>query len=109
MSYGEEYGIVMKSSELQMMKERHNLIKQDVRTCRLDALDLAMPKIPTPKRYELPRPSLHRKERRPPKVNIIRERLGKPKILNELRRLSALTKEQKRRKAVYISKLTVVV
>ena len=100
MSYGEEYGIVMKSSELEMMKERHELIKQDVSSCRLDALDLAMPRIPTPFRYELPRPSLHRKERRPPKVNIIGERLGQPKILNELSRISALTEEEKKRKAV---------
>ena len=76
MSYGEEYGIVMQSSELEMMKERHELIKKDVSTCRLDALDLAMPKIPSPTRYELPRPSIHRKKTTPPESQHNRRAIG---------------------------------
>ena len=100
MRYSEEYGIVMKSSERDMMRERHAIIKRELNYSSLGPLNLEMPKIPDKKRYILPRPTLHRKERRPPKVNILGEKLGAPKILNDLTRIHKLTEEQKRRKEV---------
>ena len=103
MSFADEYGIVMNSSRVELMRESHSVIREAIKGSRIEALDLAMPKIPSKPIYELPRPSIHRRQKRAPKVNILGEKLGAPKILNELVRMKKLDVEQERRAKVIIS------
>ena len=98
-AYGERHKIKMTSTPLEMLEERVTQAEKAMKSDRwLDALDLAIHR-PQIDKYTLPIPSIHKKHRRPPRVNIIGERLGAPKILTLPSRIVKLTQEEKRRKA----------
>lgn len=90
-AYGERHKIKMTSSSYDLLAERRSEAEIAIRNSRLDSLDLAIWK-PKRREYKLPMPSLHKKHRKPPKTNIIGERLGAPKILTLPDRLKKLSK-----------------